>query len=237
LQAQLSIVGHVPTGYDSDRRRIFGLPTSAAVTDEIKLVLFDMDNVLCDYDRGKRVARLAELAGSTSEFVHRAIWDSGFELLGDSGRLDAADYLRGFGERIGYPLSLDEWVEARRYSMQPDRAMLELAQNLRKTVDIAILTNNTTLVVDYIDTLFPGLRALFGTKIYTSAQFKTAKPDSRCYHLCLSELQAAPETVLFVDDLAANVDGARKAGLLAHHHTSLDAFRQALSGYGLLGNR
>ena len=74
------------------------------MTDAIKLVLFDMDNVLCQYDRAKRVAHLAELAGSTSEFVHAAIWESGFEALGDSGALEAADYLRGFGERIGYPL-------------------------------------------------------------------------------------------------------------------------------------
>ncbi|MBR0957093.1 HAD family phosphatase [Bradyrhizobium japonicum] len=193
-----------------------------------------MDNVLCRYDRSKRVAYLAELAGATSEFVYKAIWESGFELLGDSGALEAADYLRGFGERIGYPLSLDEWVEARRRSMQADRAMLEIADSLRQTVNIAVLTNNTTLVADHIDTLLPDLRPLFGSRIYTSARFKSAKPDPRCYRLCVSELNVRPETVLFVDDLAANVAGAREAGLFAHHHTSVEAFRQALSERGLL---
>ena len=203
------------------------------MTDPIKLVLFDMDNVLCQYDRTKRVARLAELAGSASEFVHAAIWDSGFEALGDCGALDAADYLRGFGERIFYPLSLDEWVEARRRAMQANDAMLEIAAGVRKTVDIAVLTNNTTLVADHIDTLLPELRPLFGSRIYASAQFKTAKPDPRCYRLCLSELQVAPETVLFIDDLAQNCAGAREAGLLAHHHTTPEALRQALSKHGL----
>src|SRR4051794_5114606 len=174
-----------------------------------------MDNVLCDYDRAKRVAYLAELTRTTREAVHAAIWDSGFELLGDSGTLDPADYLRGFGEHIGYPLSLDEWVEARRRSMQADHAMLEIADRLRKTVDIAVLTNNTTLVADHIDTLLPDLRPLFGSRIYTSAQFKTAKPDPRCYRLCLSELGVRPASVLFVDDLMANVAGAREAGLFA----------------------
>jgi putative hydrolase of the HAD superfamily len=193
-----------------------------------------MDNVLCDYDRGKRVAFLAKLAGASSEFVYKAIWETGFELLGDSGALDAADYLRGFGERIGYPLSLDEWVEARRHAMKADRAMLEIAGRLRETVDIAVLTNNTTLVADHIDTLLPDLLPLFGSRIYTSAQFKTAKPDPRCYRLCLTELGVMPEAVLFVDDLPANVAGAREAGLFAHHHTSVQAFRQALSAHGLL---
>jgi HAD superfamily hydrolase (TIGR01509 family) len=157
-------------------------------------------------------------------------------LLGDSGALDASDYLRGFGERIGYPLSLDEWVEARRRSMKADRAMLEIAGHLRETVDIAVLTNNTTLVADHIDALLPELRPLFGSRIYTSAQFKAAKPDPRCYRLCLSELRTAPQTVLFVDDLPENVAGARQAGLFAHHHTSVQAFRQALSEHGLLSD-
>jgi putative hydrolase of the HAD superfamily len=214
----------------------FGRAKGVAVTDEIKLVLFDMDNVLCDYDRGKRVAHLAELAGATRESVYKAIWETGFEPLGDSGALDPTDYLRGFGQRIGYPLSLEEWVEARRRSMKADRAMLEIADRLRETVDIAVLTNNTTLVADHIDTLLPELRPLFGPKIYTSAQFKAAKPDPRCYRLCLSELQAAPTTVLFVDDLAANVTGAREAGLFAHHHTSVQAFKQALSRHRLLSD-
>lgn len=204
------------------------------MTDTIKLVLFDMDNVLCQYDRVKRVAHLAELAGSTSEFVHAAIWESGFEALGDCGALEAADYLRGFGERIGYPLSLDEWVEARRRSMQADRATMEIVGRLRQTVDIAVLTNNTTLVADHIDTLLPELRPLFGSRIYASARFKTAKPDPHCYRLCLSELQVAPETVLFIDDLAENCAGAREAGLLAHHHTTPEALRQALGKHGLI---
>ncbi|QOZ72517.1 HAD family hydrolase [Bradyrhizobium arachidis] len=213
---------------------MLGQPESVAVADVIKLVLFDMDNVLCDYDRTKRVACLAALAGTSSESVHEAIWDSGFEALGDSGALDATDYLRGFGERMGYPLSLEEWVEARRRSMQADHAMLEIVRRLRDTVDIAVLTNNTTLVADHIDTLLPELRPLFGSRIYTSAQFGAAKPDPRCYRLCLSELKLEPEAVLFVDDLPANVAGAREAGLFAHHHTSVEAFRQLLSEYGLL---
>ena len=174
------------------------------------------------------------IAGSTSEFVYKAIWDSGFELLGDSGALDTADYLRGFGERIGYPLSLDEWVEARRRSMQADRAMLEIAASLRKTVDIAVLTNNTTLVADHIDTLLPELRPLFGANIYTSAQFKTAKPDPRCYRLCLSDLQVAPATVLFIDDLAPIVEGARAAGMDAILHTDADSLREEFRRRGLL---
>jgi putative hydrolase of the HAD superfamily len=206
---------------------------SSAVTDAIRLVLFDMDNVLCDYDRARRVAHLARVSGSTPAAVHGAIWDSGFEQLGDAGALDAAEYLRGFGERLSYPLSLEEWIEARRLAMQADNAMLEIAGRLRGHVEIAVLTNNTTLVADHIDRLLPELRPVFGANIYTSAQFRTAKPDPRCYRLCLSALDVAPRQVLFIDDLAANVAGAREASLFAHQHSTIESFRQALSRHGL----
>jgi hypothetical protein len=79
-----------------------------------------------------------------------------------------------------------------------------------------------------------GIATAFGSRIYASARFKTAKPDPRCFRLCLSELDVKPESVLFVDDLMANVAGAREAGLFAHHHTSVEAFKQALSEHGLL---
>lgn len=210
-----------------------GRTESLAVTDAIKLVLFDMDNVLCNYDRGRRVSYLAALAGHTPAVVHQAIWDSGFEQLGDCGALDAEGYLRGFGERLGYPLSLDEWIEARRRAMQADHVMIGIAGMLSARIDVAVLTNNTTLVADHIDRLLPELRPVFGSKIYASARFRTAKPDPRCYQLCLSELRVAPQEALFIDDLAVNVAGARQAGLSAHHHTSIESFRQRLSEHGL----
>jgi putative hydrolase of the HAD superfamily len=159
------------------------------------------------------------LAGTTTDLVYEAIWETGFEQLGDSGALDASEYLQGFGERIGYSLSLEEWLTARRHSMKANTTVLNIVGNLRGSVDLAVLTNNTSLVVDHIDVLFPELRPLFGSSIYASAQFKVAKPDPECFRLCLSKLQVAPGTALFVDDLPENVAGAREAGLFAHHYT------------------
>lgn len=198
----------------------------------IKLVLFDMDNVLCAYDRHSRAARLAEFSGGEADHIYREIWETGFEQLGDSGTLSRAEYLQAFGNRIGYSLSLDEWLEARRFSTKPDAAMLEIVDRLRRIVEVAILTNNTELVTDHLDFLCPELRPLFGSKIYASARFKTAKPDTDCFRRCLDELGISPEATLFVDDLNENVIGARNAGLFAHHFTSPDQFRSELSRFG-----
>ena len=199
---------------------------------QIELVLFDMDNVLCTYDRKARARRLAEISGGTEDSVYRAIWESGFEQEADAGSMSRLEYLQAFGERIGYSLTLDEWLEARRVSTGPDHAMLEIVDRLCSTVDVAILTNNTELVVDHIDFLCPALRPLFGSRIYASAQFRAAKPDIACYHACLAALDRRPQSVLFVDDLAENVAGAKVAGLHAHHFTSMEAWRGELARHG-----
>ncbi len=198
------------------------------------LVLFDMDDVLCTYNRQVRAAHFARLAGTTTNAVLDAIWGSGFESLGDAGTLDADAYLRGCGERIGYSLTLEEWLDARQAAMVPRPEVLRLVERVRERAKVAVLTNNTTLVADHIDRLFPELPHLFGRAIYASAGFRAAKPDVDCYRQCLAMLDVAPSDTLFVDDLPQNVAGAQEAGLSAHHYTSPDTLAELLRSCGLL---
>jgi FMN phosphatase YigB (HAD superfamily) len=71
----------------------------------ITAVVFDLDGVLCRYQIERRLARLAAWSGKSSEAIHAAIWGSGFENDVECGGLSADEYLRGFGEHMGYPLS------------------------------------------------------------------------------------------------------------------------------------
>jgi putative hydrolase of the HAD superfamily len=196
----------------------------------IALVLFDMAGVLCRYEKSERIAVLSRISGMAPEAIDAAIWASGFEEAGDAGAMDGAAYLRGFGEAIGYPLTLAEWTEAKAASLTPDPAMLDLARRVAARKRVAVLTNNSVLVWDQIDLLFPQLRPIFGDAIHASGEFGARKPDAQAFLGCLAALGVAPEETLFIDDSAANVAGARRAGLHAHHFThrlDLEAFLQA----------
>lgn len=200
----------------------------------ISLVLFDMDDVLCAYSRPTRAAYLARLAGLSPDTVLAAIWDSGFEAQADAGVIDTETYLRGHGDRLGYALTLDEWLEARRVSMAPRHEVLDMVERVRERARIAVLTNNTTLVTEHVDRLFPELRPLFGDAIYPSAGLRAAKPDSECFRRCLRKLGAAPSEVLFIDDLAENVAGAERAGLTGHQYRSPEELAEVLRHHRLL---
>jgi putative hydrolase of the HAD superfamily len=198
----------------------------------ISLVLFDMHDVLCRYDRDFRIAELAALSRRPESEIYNKIWASGFEAESDSGGLDACAYLAGFGERLGYPITLQEWLDNRKAATTPMPETLAIMAELR--CDTAVLTNNHTLVRDHLADLFPELFALCGAKSYVSAQFGAAKPDPAVYRKCVAAAGATPAETLFIDDSAANVDGAIKAGLAGHVFTGAAALRAALAGYGLI---
>ncbi len=205
---------------------------SLPMTVKTSLVIFDMHDVLCRYDRERRLADLAQLSGQTAAAIDRSIWQSGFETLSDAGQLDAAAYLAGFGARLGYPITLRQWLDNRKLAMTPMPEVLALLAELRVTV--AVLTNNHVLVREHLGWLFPELLALCGRQFYVSAQFGAAKPDPAVYRACVAAAGAAPSETLFVDDSAANVQGALAAGLQAYRFTDAPALAATLRDRGVL---
>jgi glucose-1-phosphatase len=187
-----------------------------------ELVIFDMDDVLCHYDLGRRLRHLASLADTTARDVRAAVWDSGFEELADAGGYADPDiYIAEFGQRLGYPISKEQWIEARRIAMKPSSDVLDLAKKISNQASIAIYTNNGPLVKDHLDSLFPEAAAIFALR-FCSFEFGTKKPDPESFTRLAKALSQKPENCWFIDDKKSNVQGARMAGLRAHHFTHYD---------------
>jgi glucose-1-phosphatase len=207
-------------------------PRVAAVTD-ISLILFDINGVLYRYDRDARIAYLASVAKRSPAAIRTAVWDTGFEDSGDAGVVDAEAYLRGFGACIGYNLPETEWIAAQRIALIPIAATLGLFPRIRAGVRCAVLTNNNLLVLRHFSTLYPDVAALVGDRACVSAEFGARKPDPEVYRRCLVRLGAEPAAALFVDDSAANVAGAREAGLHGCEFVDAEALATELAGYGV----
>ncbi|HLL26165.1 MAG TPA: HAD family phosphatase [Xanthobacteraceae bacterium] len=200
----------------------------------IRFVIFDMDGVLDRYDLSARLEKLAAATGKSAESIHAAIWKSGFEDAADAGKFSAAEYLAGFSERIGAPLSRADWIAARRAAMHPDREVLLLAERLKPRAGIAVLTNNGFLVKDCFDELFPELPPLFGEKLHVAAEFGAKKPDPEVYRRLVARHGVEPASAMMIDDKPENVEGAKAAGLAGHRFTGLAGLRQEFQARGLL---
>ena len=182
------------------------------------LVIFDMDDVLCHYELGKRLRFLASLADTTARDVRAALWDSGFEEEADAGAYpDPDDYLEEFGKRLGYPITETEWVEARRHAMTANTEVLVVAALLKSQADVAIYTNNGPIVKNNIDRLLPEAALIFSQR-FCSYEFGTKKPDPESFTRLVKVLGREPNCCWFIDDKKSNVEGARLAGLMGHHY-------------------
>lgn len=197
-----------------------------------RLVIFDMDDVLCHYDLGRRLRALSQISGKMPRDIRAAIWDSGFEDDADSGGYPDADvYLAEFSYRIGHTITRQQWIAARRESMIPSSDVLALAEAIGKVSRLAIYTNNGPIVKSSLDELFPEAAAIFKER-YCSYEFGTKKPDPNSFTKLLSKIKISPADTWFIDDKRSNVQGAKLAGLKAHHFRSYEALAKDVKSMG-----
>lgn len=199
----------------------------------LDLIIFDMDDVLCRYDFGRRLACLAEITGLTPEVIDQAIFRSGFDDLGDRGQYTAEEYLRQFAARLGVTVSREDWLWARRQSITPDRAMLALVERLAARLPVAMLTNNGPVLQEGLAEVFPQAADIFGARAFFSCQFASSKEETKIFHALLEVLDGQAASTLFIDDSEVYIASARGAGLQTHHFAGITGLARALRSFDL----
>ena len=182
----------------------------------INAVVFDMDGVLCRYRIERRLDLLSTWSGRSPDAIFAAIWGSGFEDEAERGGISADEYLKEFGERMGYPLSAAQWVAARKVAIEPDLTVLSLARQLGARHVVGMFTNNPLLLQRHIAEVFPAVPEIFGSRAVFSAELGRCKPDPEAFRRLAARLGVATGEILYFDDYADYVEGAREAGLSAH---------------------
>jgi len=88
---------------------------------------------------------------------------------------------------------------------------LELLQEVRKQWQIALLSNTNPIHTEAIFTRYPALPHLF-EEVILSYQVGFRKPEPAIFQLATHLLNAAPEQILFVDDVQENIQAAAEQG-------------------------
>ena len=196
--------------------------------------IFDLDNVLFDYDLAARLEHLSQLTGLAPQAIRARLWESGFEDAADAGQwADGQSYLAEFARRLGHPITRDQWIEARRVSMTPRPEMLGLVERLKSAGEVALLTNNVPLLAETLADICPEVPGLFGAQMFFSCHMRLAKPDPAIFRAVCRALGCAPGEAVFIDDKAENAEGATRAGLAGLHFTGHAALTGALALLGV----
>jgi glucose-1-phosphatase len=198
-------------------------------------VIFDMDGVLAQLDRARRLEFLAAKLALSADDLQRRIWDSDFEMSAEAGAFPSGEqYLAEFNRRLDRNLSRADWIEARRIAMSVNSRTVELARYVSQRCRIAMLTNNGWLLKESLPLLVPEIVAVFGPHAHASCEFGARKPQPEVFERILERYGLEPAASVFIDDEPANVAAAGLLGMTAIHYTDAVALEQRLLEIGLL---
>jgi glucose-1-phosphatase len=199
------------------------------------LFIFDMDDVLYDYDWRVRMAGMTALTGLSLEELRRRWWHDRGEWAAEAGEFTTAEeYLSAFEDAIGMEIDEDEWVRVRGSAMTAWPESLAAVRRASELGQITLLTNNGALAAKHLATLAPELVELFGDHLFTSSDYGARKPNPVVFERVLAAYGVSAANTFFADDMKTNVDGARSIGITAHHFRSPAKLLKAVEKFAAL---
>jgi HAD superfamily hydrolase (TIGR01509 family) len=197
------------------------------------LFVFDMDDVLYDYDWRHRMTGLTALTGHDFAELRRRWWHDEGEWAAEAGHWpDGASYLAEWSTAVGTTLTSDQWLANRASAMTARPDALAAVARASELGRVTLLTNNGPLVGENLATLAPELVPLFGVEhLKASSHYGARKPDPRVFEGVLRAYDEPAEHTFFADDMPVNVEGAASIGITAHLYRDPAALLQAIEDF------
>jgi epoxide hydrolase-like predicted phosphatase len=105
-------------------------------------------------------------------------------------------------------------------------AMRSLIQRLRPDFRLGILSNWDDRLEEILEERMN--IAHYFDAILNSHRLGVAKPDEKAFRMALARLEAMPQEVLFIDDLARNTKAAGALGFQTHHYRDFTTLEEDL---------
>ena len=195
-----------------------------------EVVVFDLGGVLV---RLGGVPVLRRLLGIEDDAEIWRLWlESPWVRRYERGRCGRDEFARGMTAEHRLPLSPEQFLDAFR---DFPLGLYDGAAELVESVGVRTACFSNTNELHWSHQRDAGrLRELF-QHTFVSHEMGLVKPDRDAFEHVVEALGCAPEQILFLDDNAINVKGARAVGLDAHCTRGLEAARALLGTRGLLG--
>jgi 2-haloacid dehalogenase/putative hydrolase of the HAD superfamily len=199
----------------------------------IRAVIFDYGNVLVRWDPRNLYRKMFTDEAAMERFLAEAV-TLDWHQHNDAGALMADTLPPLIARHPHYEAEIRAWGD--RYtetiSGEIEGSVALLDELAVRNIPPALLTN---MPADQQDACLRHCTRLHLFKsIVVSGVEKIAKPDKRIYDMTLERMGTRADETLFIDDSAANIAGAARAGLATHLFMSPEKLAEALAEFGLL---
>ncbi len=153
----------------------------------------------------------------------------------ESGECSPHEFSSGVVTEWSLPITPERFLDVfRSWPIGPFDGASNLVLEVRGRVPVGCLSN--TNVVHWADQVDKwALLSNFDFR-FLSFELGRVKPDPAIFEHVAEMVPYPRDRVLFLDDIAVNVDGARSTGFVAEHVRGVDASRALLAEMGVLGS-
>ena len=196
---------------------------------EVEAFIFDIGNVLVRFEAGKAERTLATLGVQRPDFAALAALGRRYE----SGEVGRTEFLAALRTVLGAEKSDDVLAAAWQEIFEPNEPMWELVEKLHGRYPLYLLSNTNCLHHEYLVRKYP-VFGKFADGVF-SYRAGIMKPERGIFELAIRQFGVNPAATVYLDDLAANVEAARGAGLRAfvYRHDAHDELAPTLRAQGV----
>ena len=157
---------------------------------KFRAVIFDIGRVLVRIDVHRAMAGLAESVALSPEEILSALEKHPSWLDWQEGRISPRDFYLGVAKRFGMTLTFEQFAKKHR---------------------LCLLSNTDPIHVAHLEASYDFFR-FFPKRIY-SCVVGVSKPNPLIYRAALEACKVAAKDAIYIDDIAAYAEAARRLGL------------------------
>jgi putative hydrolase of the HAD superfamily len=194
----------------------------------IRALVFDFGNVVAFFSHKRASERLAQHAAVDADALHRFLF--GDELVDgyDSGQLSTAEFIERVRQGCGLGCDDDTFAEAYGDIFSPNAELCALLPGLSERYPLLLLSNTNELHARRFLRQFAEQLRVF-RHVVLSHEVGVRKPHPGIFEHAQKQAGCRAEELLFVDDLPANVEGARACGWQGVVYTGVEELRRQLA--------
>lgn len=196
-------------------------------------LLFDLGRVVLDIDFSKALACWAGHAGCRpADIAGRFVQDETYHLH-ETGKIDDAAFFGSLRASLGLRLADDQFLEGWNAIFAGEMpGIAPLLARAANRMPLYAFSNTNRAHVEHFSKTHADLLGHF-REVFLSSTIGLRKPDAAAYDHVVKSIGVPASRIVFFDDLAENIEGARARGLNVVHVSSSADVADALSELGI----